>query len=220
MNYISTLSTTVFTLLFIASSSAQKAQDSIHAKPRTRASGPTEHQVLLKESPYIFEGVVLKQELFPDQSGVSLASTTFQVQKIFKGENSLHVGTINIITTQGDHTHDAGPSIGGVGSRYIILGSQSDSSSLRHKFAKTDNSFSIDLQGLLDIVLTPKNQGLAAINGKFVKVEVSWRSTGGYSPYPTDRVQVYQTRQEFYDYLKENGITLQEEVKETDGGKH
>ena len=61
---------------------------------------------IIKESPYIFEGTVIKTEGFIGKDKDFYTSNTIQITEILRGNNDLKLGTIEVITHGGNATYE------------------------------------------------------------------------------------------------------------------
>jgi hypothetical protein len=162
------------------------------------------HQKTLKKAQYVFEGTVIKQEAYSNKKGESRTCTVFQIEKIFKGSGQIHLGTIKIITNQGKGLVDGRPVLGK--GRYIIIGSQTDSSNLKTPAFDADNSAVPSVETLVEIGRDSYLKG-KKIHHDTPIIWVGSQIEGG---------TLYNTIEELYGFFKENGLTVEEEIKQPD----
>ena len=186
-------------------SKAQQNQTSNSQLSSSQEQTLKQHQKNLKEAEEIFEGNVTHQESYKNTKGELWTCTVFQITKIFKGNPQITLGSIKVVTFQSNGSQkvlDGGPSLGKSGT-YIILGKPADTSMLNDKMITTDNS----------LTLSPYF-GIIAITGdvyeynNLVKAHAEW--LGGYRNPGTS----YKTLDDLYSFLKENGLSAQEEVEQ------
>ncbi len=158
-----------------------------------------QHPTVIQKAKYIFEGTIIEQKCYYGAHGIMTCSV-FQIKKIFKGSPQIKLGTIKIINEQGGRVGngpisrptDAGPVLTR-GCTYIIFGTPSTfsraSDSVSAYSIATDNLHPLDCTGQINF------HGSGASWG--------WR-------HPTN----FPTTDSLYSFLKDNGLTVQEEVKE------
>jgi hypothetical protein len=169
----------------------------------------------INKVPYIFEGNVTQQECYYSKEGEMLTCTVFQITKIFKGSPQIKLGSIKVITMQ-EGLIDAGPGISGYGT-YIIFGRPTGSSKLNDKIT-TDNLLTLDCFDRIDFL---GNVYLDLRTRKYLKLEqidslhINDNMILYYRPAAQWGLQnptKFKTLDELYAFLKEKGLTVQEEV--------
>ena len=160
------------------------------------------HKKALMNSKYVFEGIVIKQEAYANKKGESRTCTVFNIEKIFKGSGLVHLGTIKVITNQGRGLIDGGPAIGN--GRYIIVGIPTDSSNLKTPAFDTDNSAIPSVEALIEIGRD------SYLKGKKIHHDtpVIWLGS------QIDCGTLYHTIEDLYGFFKENGLTVEVEIKQ------
>jgi hypothetical protein len=158
-----------------------------------------QHPTVIQKAKYVFEGTIIEQKCYYGAHGIMTCSV-FQIRKIFKGSPQIKIGTIKIINEQGGRVgngpisrpSDAGPVLT-KDCTYIIFGVPS-------AFSRAYDSVSVysiaaDNQRPLDCIGQINFHGTGASWG--------WRR-------PTN----FPTTDSLYSFLKDNGLTIQEEVKQ------
>jgi hypothetical protein len=167
---------------------------------RTLAS----QQYILKNAAYIFEGMVTQQECY-QKVGI-LTCSIIQITKIFKGSPQIKLGSIKVITSQGgsigdgsieEIVSDRGVALGR-SHTYIIFGGIADSTILPDKMIATDNSLILSTGGA--IVFNSNKIYRRGIEFHVERPAAQWEETQ------------FKTLDDLYVFLKENGLTIQEEV--------
>lgn len=165
------------------------------------------HQRDLKITPYVFEGTITRQECYNNKKGEMWTCTIFQITKIFKGNPQIKLGSIKVVTFQsvpGMKVMDGGPELGKKGT-YVILGRPADSSMLNDKMIATYNSIILcPYYGVIEIYSDIYN------HGKLVEQSHAEWEGGRWNPGTS-----YKSLEDLYAFFKENGLTVQEEVKQS-----
>jgi hypothetical protein len=179
-----------------------------------------EQKERIKNSPFIFEGIVTSEKCYYDKNirGIPYTCSVIQITKIFKGSPKLKLGSIKVITEGGyikstDSLIYAPPSDANIGGglpleigHYIILGKLANfepvDSNMIHSFI-TDNIITLTLTGIPIVFLG--------------KDSARWDRPS----YFTDSFYYYNTAGALYSFFKENGLSIQKEiVVPTDTIKH
>jgi hypothetical protein len=172
---------------------------------------------IIKKSAFIFEGVTSQQQNCYRSKYGFLTCTTISITKIFKGSGKIKLGTIKLITAQGgsiennngntevETISDGGPEIS-KGQSYIIFASIADSSyyggtNLYARNDTTDNDLALLVKDI--ICFDFKNQKLHPTHPDMFPI-AKWGSVGSN----------YKTLDDLNAFLKENGLTVQEEVEQ------
>jgi len=188
--------------LHCAHSSAQyKLTDEQRAAMQKTAL--THHQNALKNSACVFEGTVTKQQQYITKLGETWTCTVFQITKIFKGIPSITLGSIKIITYQSTGSmivSDGGPPIGKNGT-YMIVGNFADSSTIGAQMPATDNSIVLTTGGII-LIQSATYKDTTLIQAAHAEWLGGFRNPG----------TSYSTLDILYAFLKENGLTVQEEI--------
>jgi hypothetical protein len=149
----------------------------------------------IQKAPYIFEGTVTHQENYYNKNGEMLTCTVISITKIFKGNPQIKLGSIKVITDQGGtiegHTEkslDDGSGLSKNGT-YIIFGKTTGTANINDKMITTDNLLTLDCIDHID----------------FIRGGASW---GWHNP------TNYKTLDDLYAFLKENGLSVQEEIEQ------
>jgi hypothetical protein len=200
----------VMLLLFFCSFSfAQNSSTNTQAELQQQRTSK-QHKNALKSSAFIFEGIATTQEVYKSKRGEEWTCTIFQITKIFKGSSQIKLGSIKIITKQGNCLKDGGPAIGKE-RRYVIITNPADASTLNDKMPVTDNAPTLYGGYVIAILEDVKKSGTTKnITHQF---HAEWIGTQG------DRGTVFKTLDELYSYFKENGLTVEEDVKQPDPTK-
>jgi len=159
-------------------------------------------QKTLKNTPYIFEGVIVNQEYIRGR----LTCNIVKITKIFKGTPQIMLGSIKIMTRL-----DAG------GSKIIIFdGPEGINKGITYIFFSkiaTDTS-------LLPNKIIPTDNSLILTGFEFIEIN-DLKNHKRFSPQdPAARwvngsgEHVFKTLEDLYAYLKDNGLTVQEHEEE------
>lgn len=162
------------------------------------------NQAALKNTTFIFEGVVVQQKCYRTKQGAVLTWSAIKITKVFKGNPQIKLGTIKVISDQGGEIgnvhYDASSEQEwdiSMGVTYILMGIPADSSMFASDMVTTDNS----------LVLLP-TECIRFTEDRIQKKPIQnfpvaqWGGTS------------FKTLDELYAYLKENGgLTVQEQVE-------
>ncbi len=190
-----TIKNVIPALLIIFSSSFLQAQVDIG----TPAEWVVEHKKEIKNTSYIIEGTVIEQKHFIALNHELMTCSIISITKIYKGSPQIKLGTIKVVLTDGEYESngfitriaDGGEvTLSGKGSTCIILGAPTT-------FKPTDTSIIHSMVTDNAIVL-----GWAADPINISKTIAQWDYT------------TYNSVDSLYSFLKESGLTVQEEVKE------
>lgn len=162
----------------------------------TPAQAILEHKKQIGTTSYIFEATAIQQNFYNGKAQV-ITTCIMQITKIFKGSPQLKLGSIKVVTDQTPKSGDiiSIPSDEGdvitivKGSTYIIFGRIVGTPWVVDS-TLTDNS----------ITLTPMGMDYPIVIHN--KDSVSWEFT-----------PQFKTEEDIYSFFKENGVTVQEEVK-------
>jgi hypothetical protein len=159
----------------------------------------TEHKKIINNTPYIFEGTETTQRCYYVRhiGGEIQTCNIIQVTKIFKGSPQLKLGSIKVITYGGHigNTPYAEPSDGGgippigKGGVYIIFG---ESTTFEPADSKMVDSMTTD-----NTLIVSHFDHIVLYNDNTAK----WDYTK------------YDSIDSLYSFLKEGGLTVQEEVE-------
>jgi hypothetical protein len=178
----------VITVVFIIFCNLFCYAQQIILTPQQRLAAQKE---CIESYPYIFEGKVIQQQ---GKKGRTSTCSVISITKIFKGSSQIKLGTIKVFTEQGINIHDGETGLS-KGSTYIIFGKPSGSNEFQS--IVTDNSILLTIDE--PIIFSKKIYKNSKTNS-IDTTAVQWGQT------------TYKTLYELYAYLKENGLTVQEEV--------
>ena len=156
-----------------------------------------EHKKYINNTPYIFEGTVIKNNYRITGKSQALYTCIIQITKIFKGSPQLKLGSVKVVTAkyvkngdQIDIPSDGGDMVPiGKGGTFIIFGRPSYSSWLNDS-TTTDNTIRLTIMDCdYPVVISGKD-------------DVSWEGT-----------PQFKTKEDIYSFFKESGVTVQEEAK-------
>jgi len=169
------------------------------------------HKKTLNSSSYIFEGKVTEQKTYLNKKGEQWTCSTFKITKVFKG--SLSLGSVKVVTFQStgsQKVEDGGAQLY-KNNTYVIVANAADSAKLNAQMPVTDNAVSLFPRGVIEITSDIYKGGKL-----FKAAGVEW--IGGYRNPGT----VYKSVNDFYNFLQENGITVQLQISTTpaDSTKH
>jgi hypothetical protein len=156
------------------------------------------HKRALKEAKCVFEGTVIKQQHFRGCQGWAKLCTVFQITKIFKGSPEIKLGTIKVISD--DRITDGGAPIDKKGT-YIIVGAIG----CGQQYLDTviaDNSMTLSEDGIILI-----NTSINSKDKQVPQATARWLGSGR-----LDGGAFYNPIDSLYSFLKENGLTVQEEA--------
>jgi hypothetical protein len=171
----------------------------------------------MRNTPFIFEGTVIKQQCYISKKRGTQTCTVVQITKIFKGNPQIKLGTIKVIM-QGGHIGDTPyipPSEAGttfkIGLTYIVFGNPATSSIMPNSTTDTlilsDNTVILEQYDLIEINLIDTNLKDAKRIKELKRYNPNWLADwDNYHFYSLDVL---------YAYLKQNGnLTVQEEVQQ------
>jgi len=160
---------------------------------------------------YIFEGTVTNQKGYYSRKGEVLTCNTVQIGKIYRGSPKIKLGSIKVITFGGNiggsdiiapQITDQGPTSLRKGTTYIIFSKPAYSTMIVDTMAVTDNSIVLTRTDCVaPIIFPPKKYR----NGHLIPIDypaAQWDNTK------------YKTMDELNSFLKDNGLTVQEEAKQ------
>jgi hypothetical protein len=152
-----------------------------------------QHPSAIKKAEYIFEGTITQQKYYVGRHGDIYTCSVVQITKIFRGNTQLKLGSIKVITPGGrNRPADSGPGL--EKGHHIIFCTLSipfrrPADSTVFQSMPTDNASTLDCIDHIDFLADGERWG--------------WRN-------PTQ----FKTVDSLYSFLKDNGLTVQEEVKE------
>jgi hypothetical protein len=157
------------------------------------------HKGQIKDTAYIFEGTVIKQKHFKARNNEFMTCNIISIAKIYKGSPKIKLGTIKVIVSDGRYESNGfvmnvadggGYSLGDKGSTYILFTRLADSYML------------VDSAGTVD------NMSILTTYGCDYPVVISDKDSANWYGTPQ-----FKTLDDIETFFKENGLTVQEEVK-------
>jgi hypothetical protein len=170
------------------------------------------HKRSINNTAYIFEGKVTQQECYYGKNKEILTCSVISINKIFRGSPQIKLGNIKVITKQfgriGDNISHVNIDDKGVGlskgSTYIIFGRPAYSYMLVDKMITTDDTITLTTMDCEDPIVfsekISKNNNMVSSDSS----SAQW-----------SRKSHFNTLDELYSFLKENGLSVQEEVEQT-----
>jgi hypothetical protein len=208
MNTTKKIITIGFCILFSNFSFSQGSVD--HKDPKQRLR---QQKNVISTSPYIFEGVSINQKCYRTKYGV-LTCATVQITKILKGNEQITLGTIKVIFPGGSIPEEH------IGQKeWVEVSSEADNQSIRANdtcvvfCSIADTSILGDAKSPTKTNLAENTQVLLV--GNSINFE-SKRHNKNPSNIPLAYWwgSNFQSKDELYTYLKDNGgLTVQEEKK-------